>query len=236
MCAITSQLNPYLRHLIKKEAIISSRSFGSPARSIPSRILRVSRCQTRAGAAAPVARGCAAPGRTAVPFGAGTWRGRGLLPGQRVTAGGSQAPRQLLPRAGRLCSWHAAAPGCCAERSGHGLLHGRALQGLEYSRQSTRVKDAPQKQQPLTAALALSPPWETASGRSPAGDTTGFGAPFGQKSRCDGAIGDGAPKGKILRDVYGNPGIPAVLPPCWLPEPRSALLSPALGSHQTGTG
>lgn len=86
MCAITSQLNPYLRHLIKEEAIISSRSFGSPARSIRSRILRVSRCQAHPGAGVPAARGCAAAGRARGAPGGLEGQGRGAAACKTLTA------------------------------------------------------------------------------------------------------------------------------------------------------
>lgn len=117
------------------------------------------------------------------------------------------------------------------------MLHASGRQsspGTGTSLGSTRVEDAPQKQQLITAALALSLPWGEASGRSPAGDTTSFVAPFGQKSWCEGAILEGAAKSKILRDVYGNLGNPALLPPCWVSEQHSALDSSAVGNHKTG--
>ena len=87
MCAITSQLNPYLRHLIKKEAIISSPSFGSPARSIRSRMLRV-----KVGAKRMPAQ--TRPSRRAVLQPGVRWgrpRDGVLLPGRTVTARCSQA-------------------------------------------------------------------------------------------------------------------------------------------------
>lgn len=123
--------------------------------------------------------------------------------------------------------WHSFDPGCSRATAGPWILYASGCQSSPGAGTLTGVCSGARcslKQKPITAALALLLPWEATLGRSPAGDTSSFAAPFGQGPWCEGGILEGVPKAKTLCGVYEDLQSPALEPQCW----QSAAPCPGL--------